>query len=83
METGTENPAHAISVHMCEEGMGSRGHGPGHRHCRVRAFFHASDNQSQYVILFDFFNYHERFSGERARKPGPCYLISHLRGGDR
>ena len=55
METGAENPAHAISVHMCEEGMGSRGHGPGHRHCRVRAFLNASDNQSQSIILFDFF----------------------------
>ena len=83
MEIWAGNPAHAFSVHICEEGMGSRGHGPGHRHCRVRAFFNASDNQSQFMILFNFFKYQERFSGDRGRKPGPCYLISHLRGGDR
>ena len=28
MEIGAGNPAHAASVHICEEGMGSRVHGP-------------------------------------------------------
>ena len=74
MEIWAGNPAHAFSVHICEEGMGSRGHGPGRRHYRDRVFLNASDNQSHYMILFNFFEYQERFSGDRGRKPGPCDL---------
>ena len=72
MEIWAGNPAHAFSVHICEEGMGSRGHGPDHRHCRVRALLNASDNHSHYMILFNLFKDQERFSGDRGRKSGPC-----------
>ncbi len=56
MEIWAGNPAHAFSVHICEEGMGSRGHGPSRMHYRVRAFFNASDNQSHYMICSIFLN---------------------------
>ena len=56
-EIRTGNSAHAISAHMCEEGMGShQAHEPSHTYCRIRDPYIASDNQSQIRVLAFFLN---------------------------
>jgi len=49
------NSAHAVLTHMCEEGMGiHQAHEPSQKHCRLRDFYIASDNQSQIKVWTKF-----------------------------